>query len=240
MEIGKINQTAKQGKTSEVIDLYSIYLLPAAKSGTNLCKFASVHCKLGCLAESGRLSVKNAQNAMLMRTALFLNDKELFLGKVINEIKIGAYSSEVNGKKFAVRLNGTSDIDFSQHLIDGKTIFEHLPNIQFYDYTKDVSKLYRNRFNNYHLTLSYSGTNENECKGALKDGYNVAVVFSTTKKKNLPVEFWGFDVIDGDLTDYRPSDKKGCIVGLRYKNLTFKGANEINTKVKESPFVITV
>lgn len=46
-------------------------------------------------------------------------------------------------------------------------------------------------------------------------GINVAVVF----KNKLPETFWGLDVIDGDLNDMRYIDKKGVIVGLKYKTV---------------------
>ena len=54
-----------------------------------------------------------------------------------------------------VRLNGTSDIRFERF-----GIMQEFPAIQFYDYTKDVSRAYRTMPDNYHLTLSYSEAND--------------------------------------------------------------------------------
>ena len=45
----------------------------------------------------------------------------------------------------------------------------------------------------------------------------------------------GYEVINGDLTDYRPLDGKGVIVGLRYKKLA---NNEINYQMMNSCFVV--
>ena len=76
-------------------------------------------------------------------------------------------------------------------------------------------------------------------------GYNVAVVFDIHKTYNmrkenikpLPTKYKGYKVLDGDITDYRPMDKKGYIVGLRFKLIADKSAQKT---VKESEFVIQV
>ncbi len=39
----------------------------------------------------------------------------------------------------------------------------------------------------------------------------------------------GYDVINGDESDARFLDKKNVIVGLKYKRLTYKGANNNTT-----------
>jgi len=46
----------------------------------------------------------------------------------------------------------------------------------------------------------------------LEMGFNVAAVFHV-----LPTEYLGFPVINGDLTDERFTDARGCIVGLKAK-----------------------
>jgi hypothetical protein len=58
-------------------------------------------------------------------------------------------------------------------------------------------------------------------------GGNVAMVFNTKRKVDLPTHFEGFRVIDGDLSDFRWADPQGCIVGLRAKG-----------NIKPSPFVV--
>jgi hypothetical protein len=95
-----------------------------------------------------------------------------------------------------------------------KTLFELFPDVQFYDYTKDYIKLeYRNKPKNYHFTYSFSGYNWDKCRKFLDSGINVAMVF----KNALPLTYQGYKVINGDLSDERYLDKKGVIVGLRYK-----------------------
>ena len=66
--------------------------------------------------------------------------------------------------KFAVRLNGTSDLSFERfkHL-DGQTLMDVHPDVQFYDYTKVYNRLTRD-INNYYMVFSYSGRNEVYCR----------------------------------------------------------------------------
>jgi hypothetical protein len=45
----------------------------------------------------------------------------------------------------------------------------------------------------------------------------------------------GYKVVDGDVTDYRPKDGKGVIVGLRWKQIANKKANE---EISQSIFVV--
>ena len=99
-------------------------------------------------------------------------------------------------------------------------------NVTFYDYTKiqhnwaECSRL------NYHLTFSFDGwdnvQNLKIASNALAHGVNVAAAFNIKKGHPLPSTASGlgrsFKVVDGDLTDYRPSDPKGYhIIGLRFK-----------------------
>jgi hypothetical protein len=84
---------------------------------------------------------------------------------------------------------------------------------------------------NYSLVFSRSETNEVKAMELLKRGFNVACVFDVP-----PTEFEGFEVVDGDETDLRFLDNKGVIVGLKYKKLTGKGAD--NNEAFESGFAI--
>jgi hypothetical protein len=103
-------------------------------------------------------------------------------------------------------------------------------NVTFYDYTKikrnwaECSRL------GYHLTFSFDGwdnaANLKIASDALTHGVNIAAAFDL--KKNRPMfkvlegdnalSVKSVPIVDGDLTDYRPSDPKGGhIVGLRFK-----------------------
>jgi hypothetical protein len=131
------------------------------------------------------------------------------------------------------RLNGTSDLPYEKYRVfeGGKNIFELFPDAIFYDYTKNYTRFKSTLPKNYHLTFSRSETNHEKALEILGMGYNVAMVFT-----KVPEMFEGYEVINGDETDLRFLDKKNCIVGLKYKKLTGKGAN--NKQAIESGFVI--
>ena len=65
--------------------------------------------------------------------------------------------------------------------------------------------------------MSRKENNEEDCLEALRNGRNVAAVFSTKKGEALPKTYKGYEVIDGDLHDVRYKDKQGVVVGLRAK-----------------------
>lgn len=242
--LGAINSSAKlekNGKISKQLT-YGIYLAPATTSGYNVCQSSTPECRMGCLATSGRAGMEisagidRISNARVTKTKLFFTDNEFFMQWLIADLKANQIKAENKDYGFSVRLNCTSDIDWAHAYYNGKNIFEHFPNVQFYDYTKIPTK-FNGIADNYHLTFSYTGRNGSIAQRLLKQGFNVAVVFDTLKKDALPTEFMGFPVVDGDLTDYRPNDGNGVIVGLRFKRI----ANQEEQKeVIKSDFVVNV
>lgn len=114
---------------------------------------------------------------------------------------------DAKGKAIQVTLGGNG----------AKNIFEHYPNIQFVDYTKNHTRFGRALPANYSLTLSHSELNETECLEALGNGVNVSVVFAADAAQPM----WnGFTVIDGDQHDLRhldPRGARGVVVGLSPK-----------------------
>lgn len=110
-------------------------------------------------------------------------------------------------------------------------------NVTFYDYTKIRRNWAECRRIGYHLTFSFDGwdnaANLKLCREALLNGVNVAAAFNVKRGQRLPDEISaaGFNlpqsatftggvlpVVDGDLTDFRPSDPAASvIVGLRFK-----------------------
>lgn len=239
--LGGINTSAKIMKNGKIgVHTYVLYLAPASTSGYNVCSHSTPECRLGCLATSGRVRMEKAigktriEDARIKKTRMFHENQSFFMDWLIAEIKAKKALAEKKGFIFSIRLNGTSDIDWANILHNGLNIFEYFPDVQFYDYTKNASKFF-GKPENYNLTLSYTGRNWHSCENVLKRGNNVAVVFDTTKNNELPHEFNGYPVIDGDISDYRPNDGKGVIVGLRFKEIADKEASKT---VKESCFVV--
>jgi hypothetical protein len=139
------------------------------------------------------------------------------------EIQSHIVRSTKKGLRPALRLNGTSDIDWSE-------IVRDFPEVTFYDYTKDLSRL-RKWINdpesmpkNYSVTLSYSSAScvySQRCFELLdlSPTLNLAVVFRDIETLHhfMDYGFHGRAVIDGDKTDLRFLDPKGVIVGLYAK-----------------------
>jgi hypothetical protein len=242
--VGRVNASSKLIKNTKVnqIETYCIYLAPANISGYNLCSHSTPECRLGCLNTSGRAAVElksnihRISNSRVIKSRLFVENTEFFMDWIITEIEANKILSNKKGFDFAVRLNGTSDIDWANVNVFGKNIFELFPDIQFYDYTKNPNK-FKNIASNYHLTFSYSGRNWAIANKLLKQGQNVAVVFDVNKDSELPETFNGYEVINGDLTDYRPFDPKGVIVGLKWKKIADKQTNDY---IRNSCFVVKV
>lgn len=241
--LGSINSSAKIIKNKKVSNQYTyiIYLAPAEISGYNVCSHSTVECRMGCLFTSGRMkmeantSEKTITNARITKTKLFFEDRSLFMAWMLSEIRSYKAKAQKDGYGFSVRLNGTSDIDWANvRTKSGENIFELFPDVQFYDYTKNPAK-FNDKPKNYHLTFSYSGRNGDIAAKLLSKGQNVAVVFNTKKGLKLPKTFAGYKVIDSDLTDYRPSDPKGVICGLRFKEIASKADAETT---KKSIFVV--
>lgn len=202
---------------------YIMYMSPFTQNSQNknVCPMATKGCSEACLYTSGHGAMANVQKGRTNRTELFLKNRALFLKMLYSEIAQISVKHEIEGGKFVIRLNGTSDISWEKFIIkDGKNIFQLFPNVQFYDYTKNYLRFKNELPKNYRLIFSRSETNEAIAMELLKKGINVAVVFDS-----IPKLYNGFKVINGDESDLRHKDPKGVIIGLKYKKITTKGAN---------------
>lgn len=99
---------------------------------------------------------------------------------------------------------------------------------RFYDYTKVRRDWGLCAYLGYHLTFSFDGwdnsSNLKLCSEAIANGVNIAAAFNVKRGRPLPLVLesggladFNLPIVDGDLTDYRPADPAGVIVGLRYK-----------------------
>jgi hypothetical protein len=213
---------------------YILYMSPFRQNSQkkNICPMATPGCAAACLYTSGHGSMDNVKKGRTNKTEFFLSDRNKFLMSIYSEIAQLEVKYKIEGGKFAVRLNGTSDISWEKFKIkDNKNIFELFPKVQFYDYTKNHLRFQNKLPKNYRLVFSRSETNEPIALALLAKGVNVAMVFDETPKK-----YKSYKVINGDENDLRFLDGKGVIVGLKYKKITGKGAN--NQKAFESGFAI--
>ena len=182
---------------------------------TKICPYQDIaKCKNACLNTAGLGGVyPSIQKARQRKTDLFLNDRDEFMKQLVHDIHKFIRACDRKEKKPAIRLNGTSDIQWEKIDIDGQNIFEMFPQIQFYDYTKIPTRKV-DKIPNYHLTWSYSEANEKYAEMFDQVPNNKAVVFRT---KDLPSMFRGLKVIDGDTHDMRFLDKPNSVVGLKAK-----------------------
>jgi hypothetical protein len=201
---------------------FGIHLAPAKLSGFNVCPSASAGCAAACLNTAGMGVFSNVQQSRIEKTKLFFSDKSAFMSQLVKEITSAIKKSIKSGMVPCFRLNLTSDMAWEKIKLDGLTIFERFPDVQFYDYTKVVSRM--SAFlagelpSNYHLTFSRSENNDLAVQAILASGGNVAAVF----RKALPSEWNGKPVVSGDQSDLRFKDSQGVVVGLVEKGLAKK------------------
>ena len=187
-----------------------MYLAPADKvEGINVCPMAVLAgCKEPCLDSAGRGQMNVVQRGRMRKTILWRDFPEVFLAQLRQDLDRFQKYCLKRGIQPCVRLNGTSDIRWENH-IDMEAEY---PDIQFYDYTKDVNRLNKKLPSNYHLTLSFSQATM-RYSGMVLDqmrkhkGSNMAVVFR--HKDKIPQKYMGFTVVDGDKDDLRFLYHKG-------------------------------
>ena len=202
-----------------------LHLAPFNLSGKNVCPKASKECAAACLNTSGRGMMHSVQKARLDKTNYFWTNKNAFLWDLSREIEQLKKRAANQGFKFAVRLNGTSDLAFHKMKVDGgNTLHQLHPDVQFYEYTKVLNYLDHDH-KNLNVTFSDSGSNNKDIEAAIAKGSNVAVVF----KDKLPKKWLNKKVINGDLHDLRFKDPRGVIVGLVAKG---QGRNINNKFIK--------
>lgn len=229
---GTVSAKLEHSLSESKVYTLGLYLAPANQSGYNTCSHATPECRMACLNTSGRAGMEVATGSKKIsgcrntKTQLFYENTNYFMQWLIATIISERNKAIEQGYYFAVRLNCTSDIDWANVYYNGLNIFEIFPDVQFYDYTKNWNK-FDNIAPNYHLTFSYTGKNASKAIELLSKGFNVAVVFNVTvPSHSLPTMLAGYKVVNGDLTDYRPSDGKGVIVGLRFKLIGDKVAQK--------------
>jgi hypothetical protein len=208
--------STKIEKSNKLSDKYFsriVYLAPddLADGKRTLCPYAKVaKCNVPCLNTAGMGKFSNVQQSRIRKSLLFLNEPQEFMRQLVEDANKFLKECDRLGKKPALRLNGTSDIQWENIEVDGhENIFAMFPQIQFYDYTKIPTRKVEH-IPNYHLTWSYSQANDKYATMFDKVSNNIAVVF----RDALPKMFKGLKVIDGDKHDMRFLDETQVVVGL--------------------------
>jgi len=216
------SQKIEKGK-KENFDTLVLYLAAGKNAGVEVCKFASTGCRLACLVASGHALIEERAGkntiavSRIVKTWLTVYRKDIAEAVLIQEISSAKKRAEKKGKRFSVRLNGTSDLEFYN-------VINSFPEIQFYDYTKDPERF---ELPNYHLTFSYADMSKarvKHYKQALKRGQSIAfpVIASDFEEAcSLP------DCYSMDTTDLRFLDNAG-----KYGILKAKVTSELQAGVK--------
>lgn len=202
----------------EASNYYTAILYLAGAGDTRLCPASTEGCRAVCLVtEAGRGSFDNVRQARQARTNLLFDRRDEFLNILRADIKSVIRKARKLGKTPAVRLNGGSDLDWTE-------IYSEFTEVQFWEYTKrpDLA-LKLNKLPNVQATYSHNEHTTNRITGImLANGINIAMVFDLWSRKggDLPANVGSVPVIDGDVHDLRFLDPKGVIVGLRLKSIT--------------------
>lgn len=209
---------------------YILHLAPYTLSGHNTCPKATPGCIAACLNTSGRggmfkkgENTNNIQKARIRKTNLFFDNRAEFMGLLVKDILLAIKQSARMGLTPVIRLNGTSDISWEKYPVKmGNVVYTNIFSafgfLQFYDYTKVLGRKTQG-ITNYHLTFSMADGNYLDCKEAVNQGYNIAVVFGIKKGTEMPKKFFNHNmtVFNGDESDLRFLDPKNSIIGLYAK-----------------------
>jgi hypothetical protein len=184
---------------------------------------------------------QGAIEARADRLVLLTRNPSLYFELLSRELKALEKRADRKGFKPAGRLNGTTDLDWTRITFNGKTIFDHFPGITWYDYTKVPTIAENYSRAGVSITFSfYKKAAIDTLIGLLDRGVNIAIAY----RDKLPIaQVLGVrmvDVINGDEHDLRFLDRKGAIVGLKYKNQTMHDrAREVNQSTDQSGFIVS-
>ena len=196
------------------------YMAPHNLAGVgNLCPQASEGCKALCLGQYSGAAIyyPSVVLSRIAKAKRFMKKRQAYLADIDKAIRLARNKAKREGLKLCVRLNGSTDISWEGLKLNGQSLIDAFPDVQFTDYTKSAKRALAfaqgKLPKNLHLTFSRSENNEAQALEVLKAGGNVAIVFAG----NRPAKWNGFTVIDGDKHDLRHLDGKGVVVGLTPK-----------------------
>lgn len=213
-----LSKGASNTKTAKnSLKTYILYLAPYNQNskGVNICPKASKGCAAACLFTAGRGRFDNVKKARINRTEYFLADKERFCLQLAGELVKINRTAQKKGERVAIRLNGTSDLDFI-HLLKKYADLDpfSLEQLIYYDYTKILGKVKKYKDQpRYILTFSRAEDNHSEALQALELGANVSAVFNGP----APFTYCGAPVVDGDRSDLVMLYNKGAVLALQAK-----------------------
>lgn len=255
MDLLNIDSNAKTVKGQKKGYMTAVlYLAPYKVSGYQMCPMAErAGCWKTCLNTAGRggmpvggtfispggieLPNNTIQRARIARTKLWVERRAEFLHKLEHEVKLHIHRATRKGFIPVVRLNGTSDIRWERVFLAAQgqargTFFDEYPEVQFYDYTKLVKRMFDDALpHNYYLCFSGSGAHARCLKDAERveaAGRSTVWVARTAEHKQFllaEAQKQGRPAVDGDEHDLRFLDPPGARVILKAKGSAKKETN---------------
>jgi len=220
-----------KGQDSEGFATIGFNLSPSKEAfrftGRDMCLFASLGCIASCLKLSGHNALTMATIARIARTILWVKKPTTFLHWAGVEIARHKRWADNKGLRLAIRPNLLSDDTELAGRIKAMVGAE----IPVYDYTAVLSAMTCG--DGVHRTFSRKEGRDLETLTALRHDKPVAVVFAG----DLPMEWNGYPVIDGDVHDLRFKDSHGAVVvGLKVKGVK----TETRQRAIDSGFAVSV
>jgi hypothetical protein len=156
----------------------------------------------------------NVEHGRFRRSHAFYTDRASFLVTLFKDMRRLVRNAAEAEMTPALRLNGTSDIDWERDYPEVVGYAVAL-GITLYDYTKRPVSPGGPVHHTYSVDVSPARVRR--AIAYLQAGGNAAVVFATPKGQALPATWLGYPVIDGDESDARFLDPSGVVVGLHAK-----------------------
>ena len=193
----------KSDKSSQEYRLAGLSLMP----DDILCPYRNVAgCAKSCLESAGMGVFSNVKAGRQRKSDWWHSDRNGFLDQLRKELTNFDKLCKRQGVKAAVRLNVLSDIPWEKHGIP-----QEFPDIFFYDYTKNASRLGKTP-DNYELMFSYS--NEPDYQKHVAKAWNTDAPISVVFRGGMPEHYKGRRVIDGDASDLVNVKAGKVVVGL--------------------------
>lgn len=238
-----LSESAKIVKGEKFGYVTGVQYLPAAErvAGGHTCSHSELaDCAGPCLIKSGHMALPEAVEARADRLKLFLKDPALWFEIFKRECATLKRRADSIGFNKAGRCNGTTDLDWTRILFEGRSVFEHIDGIQWYDYTKNPNLAQNYLRAGVSITFSwYKRADSKRVLELLDQGVNIAITYRDSVPEAQTILDRMVPVLDGDRHDLRFLDQRGHIVGLKYKFATMsKNAVEINRRALESGFII--
>ena len=209
-----VNQSAKLEKGHKLLyRTLGLYLAPSKKAGIDVCGFACRACRLACLDGSGHKLIEDlcGKNTIavsrIKKTWIAVFFPKIAEKLIKHEIEREQRKAEFSEYNLAIRLNCTSDLDWSH-------IIEQFPFEIFYDYTKNPTRQNGKRLN-YHVTYSFADMSQNRLLWYfqhIKEGVNLAipVIEQDVERVLLEIE----NTFSMDTTDLRFLDEPKASFGI--------------------------